>query len=182
LADGTSFSQAAQVSKNGQWPLFVPLYRGQGAIFAWINFGDTGSNDLSGDLTWSKPVSPNAKYYPAGFTMQQSVAGSHYAPPARGETVLNLTDANLMLAGGGLDQPVDNQVTLNANNKVGNSSSNKMSLGFSVGTGLFSGHVIDPGTSRSISFRGVVLQTQNMAAGYFLNPSADESGQVTLGP
>src|SRR5439155_7110122 len=110
---------------------------------------------------------PTAKYYPAGFELQQSVVGSQYFAPARGATVLNLSDANLYARDGGLDQPVDDPVTLNSNNKIFNQSSNKMSMSFSVGTATSTGFIVDPATSRSMSFRGVALQKQNVAAGYF---------------
>src|SRR5207249_4697287 len=87
LADSTPIVQSAQMSKDGYWPLFIPLYRGQGGVFAWININPIDSSDLTGDVTWSKPVSPTAKYYPAGFELQQSVVGSQYFAPARGATV-----------------------------------------------------------------------------------------------
>ena len=94
---------------------------------------------------------------------------------------MNLSDANLIASDGGLDQPVDDPVTLNNNNKIYNLSGNRMGMSFSLGTGSFSGYIVDPSTSHSMPFRGVVLQKQNVAAGYFLNSSADQSGQVTLG-
>jgi hypothetical protein len=180
LADSTPIVQSTQMSKDGYWPLFIPLYRGQGGVFAWININPTDSSDLTGDLTWSKPVSPTAKYYPAGFEMQQSVVGSQYFVPTQGSTVLNLGNANLYASDAGLDQPVDNPVTLNSNNKIFNQSGSKMGMSFSVGTGTFSGFIFDPATSHSMSFRGVVLQRQNVAVGFFLNPTVDQSGPVVL--
>ena len=180
LADATKISQSVTVSKNGQWPLYIPLYSGQGFIFSWITFANTGTSDFSGNLSWIKPSLPKAKLYPAGFSTSTSVSGSRYSRPAPGEGVLNLTDATLVLTGGNLDQPISDPISFGPNSRVTNLGSDKLSLSFSLSSGLFSGHVVNPNTSKSISFHGVVLQKQNIASGYFAG--IDQSGQVVLSP
>jgi hypothetical protein len=180
LADATRISQSASVSKNGQWPLFIPLYQGQGLIFSWVTFADSGTTDFSGDVSWIRPSLPRAKLYPEGFTAQAAISGSRYFRPARGESILNLAEATLALDGGNLDQPISDPVALDSNNRVTNLGTDKLSLSFSTSSGLFSGRVVDPNTSKSISFHGVVLQKQNIASGYFTG--IDQSGQVVLSP
>ncbi len=53
-----------------------------------------------------------------------------------------------------------------------------MSIGSANGT--FSGTVVVPGTKTSTSFKGAVLQDENIGWGYFLGTNL--SGQVLLGP
>ena len=51
LADGTKVSQTASLSKGGYWPLYVPLYSGNGSLMSWLAFASTTNSDLSGRLT-----------------------------------------------------------------------------------------------------------------------------------
>jgi hypothetical protein len=55
-----------------------------------------------------------------------------------------------------------------------------LTLTFSASNGSFSGKLSDPSTSTTATFRGVVLQDQNIGTGFFLGTS--QSGQVFLGP
>jgi hypothetical protein len=181
LADATKISQSSMVSKNGQWPLFISLYHGQGLVLSWVTFSDASTTDFSGDVSWIRPSLPKAKLYPDGFTAQTSISGSRYSRPARGQGILNLTDANLVLDGGNLDQTISDAVTIDSNNRVVNLGTDKLSLSFSTSSGLFGGRVVSANsTLKSISFHGVVLQKQGIASGYFTG--IDQSGQVNLGP
>ena len=101
LADGTSFSQSSVVSKNGQWPLYAPLYSGQGSLFCWISFASTPAADVSGTLSWIKPNLPSAPYYPAGFALTLALSGSHFTAPPSGTKVLNFPgNVSLVLSNG----------------------------------------------------------------------------------
>ena len=64
LSDKTSAAQKVPLSKNGQWPLYVPLYSGKGSLLSWVGFTNRPTDDFHGLLNWSKPVVPKAKYYP----------------------------------------------------------------------------------------------------------------------
>ena len=176
LADGTKISQSAVLSKNGEWPLYVPLYSGKGSILSWINYATTATSDLSGDLSWIKPPMPTAKYYPGGFTLEANATGSQYNPPAKGTAVLNISNGQIVLTGGGLGEGIVNYVTLGANNRV--TSTSKASLTFTLSSGAFRGTVPNPagGRSKAISFGGVVLQNQTLGKGYFLG--SGQSGEV----
>ena len=55
-----------------------------------------------------------------------------------------------------------------------------VSLKFTRATGMFNGSFVNPGTGKTISYRGVVVQAQQRAKGYFF--SAGESGSVELRP
>ena len=181
LADGTSVTQAAAISKHGLWPLYVSLYRGQGSILSWITFTDAPADDLNGALSWIKPALPTAKYYPGGFTNETAASGSIYDPPI-GTTnrVLNFTNAQVVLNDGNLSQSITNIVALAANNKVTNLSSNKLTLTIVRPSGLINGTVMIPGTTRSVPFKGAVLQKSNAGYGHFLG--TNQSGRVYFGP
>lgn len=179
LADGTRVSQSAATSRNGDWPLYIPLYGGAGSIIGWLNFLATPTNDLSGDLVWLKPNIPAARFYPAGFTLATTATGSRYRSPAPGNKVLNFTDGQVTLSDGGLAAEIVNHISLSANNRVTNLSSNRLSLLVTSFTGMFSGRVVDPVSRRSLTIGGVVLEGTDVGRGYFLGTA--QSGPVLLG-
>ncbi|HXP59547.1 MAG TPA: hypothetical protein VN829_03595, partial [Dongiaceae bacterium] len=180
LADGTKVSQSAIVGASGQCPLYVPLYQSSGSVLSWLAFD--GAQGLGGDLAWSKPNLPTSKYYPAAFSWLTSVYGARYRPPGRGTNVLGSANSSLTLTleGGNLSRTVTSQITLNANNQANDASGKKVNLTFTPATGLFSGSVPNPDAPRkTVSFNGVVLQSQTNGWGYFLG--TNQSGQVFLG-
>ena len=173
LADGTKVSQGAYLAPDGRWPLYVPLYSGQGLILSWITLGSAETGDLSGDMAWIKLTS-NAKYYPDEFSLEPTVGGSRYAHPAKSTTVLPFNLGEIVLSEADFTTPLTNYVTLNFDNSV--KSTNHAGMSISLGSGTFSGHVINPATDKSISFKGVMLTNSGIGDGFFLGTS--ESGQV----
>jgi hypothetical protein len=178
LADGTRLTQSTTVSQAGEWPIYVPLYRGQGQVLGWVTFASTAQDDLNGPLSWIKLPNARTAYYPQGFTLQPVASGSAYQPPAPHTPILNVTDGLVTLTDGNLDSSITDLITLNENNKV--FSSNPVSLTFSPANGRFKGAVPNPLGHRPITFNGVVLQKQNFGSGYFLGPT--QSGRVYVGP
>jgi sulfur relay (sulfurtransferase) complex TusBCD TusD component (DsrE family) len=89
LADGTKVSQSATVSGNGYWPLYLPLYSGNGFLMSWLAFASNTNSDLAGRLIWFKPADSTSAYYPGGFTCEGDAFGSVYLPT---DPVLNLPD------------------------------------------------------------------------------------------
>ena len=176
LADGAIISQSAVLSKDGIWPLFVPLYKGKGMLLAWMTFTNLPETDLVGTVTWIKPASPKARLWPAGFTNDIMVVASHYAHT---NPVLDLTNGIVVFRGGSLGSPLTHSVTLGAGRVIANTSSNSVTLTTAAKTGLFKGIVRQPTAPKIISFRGAVLQKQNAGFGYFLD--ARRSGEVFLG-
>jgi hypothetical protein len=180
LADGTKASETVPLSKNGRWPLYVSLYGGQGAIWSWLTF--TNASELGGAVAWMNP-GQNAKYYPAGFSLEAEAVGWRYYAPGKGTNVLGLTastNLTLTLVGGGLAQGITNGITLAANGKVTPVSGPRLNLTFTPSTGAFSGNVVNPATAKPISFAGVVLQGGGIGCGFFLGTSG--SGEVRLEP
>jgi hypothetical protein len=176
LADGAKLSQSVPISKDGDWPLFGSLYSGKGFIMSWAKFAESTSEDIDGDVVWFKPAVPRAKLYPVGFTFSTALHGSRYQAA---DKVLSITNGQLTLEGGGLEDEIVNEITLGDGNHVTNLSSNKLNLTFSTSTGLFSGRVEEPGSSTAIPFKGAVLQKQNVGFGWFMGRNS-QSGEVTL--
>ena len=176
LADASKITQSVQLSKNGDWPLFVSLYGGKGSVMSWSKFDEATSDDVGGQVVWIKPNVPLSKLYPAGFNFSTTAHGSRYQAAAK---VLTFTNGQLSLSSGGLAGPILNQIALGAGNRVTNLSSNKLTLTFSPSTGLFKGKVMDPGSSKVVLFNGAVLQKENTALGWF-SAGNSQSGELTL--
>ena len=176
LADGTKITQASAVSKDGYLPLYVPLYSTNGLVLGWQSFTNTPTDDLSGPLCWIKLAQPKAKYFPGGFALTPSLSGSTYLAPTSGVPAINFQLGDLLLADGGLSQTYTNLITIMPNNKATNIAGVYLTLTVTPNTGLFTGSFVNPENSKKVSINGVVLQKQNLGAGFFL--STNLSGQV----
>jgi len=175
LADGTKVSQKVPLSKDGWWPLYIPLYGGGGSLLSWVIFLDSSEASFTGAFTWIK-TAQGARFYPGGFAVQGELSGSSYRPPINAmDPVLAFTLGGVEFSAGNLAEPFENEVTL-INNKVTNLGNNKLTLSIVLSSGLFSGNVTPPGESRGIAFKGALHQKQNYGSGFFLG--ADQSGRV----
>ncbi len=181
LADGTSISQSATVSKQGFWPLYVPLSSGQGSLIGWLTFASQPDSDINGLVSWIKPATPESQYYPAGFTHECQALGSAYRRPANPSIrVLNLTNANVAFIGGDLSSAFTNAIVLGSSSTVTNLNPNVLSLKFSLTRGSFTGTVTDPASRKRLSFSGAVFQKHN--AGYGLLRGASQTSEVYITP
>lgn len=170
LADATKLSQSAVVSANGQWPLYVSLYGGQGQLIGWLTFTNSA---VSGDVSWIKNSIASAKVYRNGFNYGATAIGSLYDPVA---TSFNFNPGVLILTGGNLANDITNIMTVNGNAASGGNAS----LNLSAAKGTFKGSFPNPSGKGKVPFNGVFLQNQNVGSGYFLN--SGQSGKVFFGP
>jgi hypothetical protein len=176
LAEGTRLSRAVPVSQEGDWPLYVPLYRGKGSLMAWVKFlRPAGLTNML--ASWIKPADDSSKYYPDGFRSQLVLVGSSYVY-VKADRVLPLTDGVVLLSGGNLAEPITNAVLLTVANQVVDLGSNRLRMSLNVKTGSFGGTFRVPATTRANRFKGVLLQEQVLGAGYFLG--TDRSGALLL--
>jgi hypothetical protein len=185
LGDGTPISQKAVVSKDGTWPVFIPLYGKQGVMVGWVTFTNiVGVSDLNGALTWFKPPVSNSRFYPNGFTTVTSLFGSKYTTPSSGTPVLNVANSNcnvlVTVGDGNLGSFSSNSVTLTAAKAASPCAANGFKVFVTASTGLFSGSFVNPSAHKSILFRGAILQKQNIGAGFFLG--TDQTGFATVEP
>lgn len=183
LADGTAVSQAVPISRNGEWPVYISLYGGKGALLGWVKCGNPADPMLFGQLLWTRPPQPLATRYASGFSEQISSFGTAYAQPPAGTPLLTPGPGEIAFAGGGLTTPFTNQVSFTADNRVINHSPNALSITLYPGSGRFTGTVTPPGAAFSLTLKGVLLQDPPGAQpkagfGYFLGTT--ESGSVDL--
>ncbi len=178
LADGTGFSQSAWLTAEGDWPLYVSLYAGKGAVVSWMTFTNQASSDINGAVVWIKQANPAAVQYPAGFISDTKAVGSWYVASTGANKAVNLSSASVSFTGGNLPVDFSNTVSVNAGSSVVNLSPNALTLTISLTLGSFTGQVAEPGTGVVHPFSGVVLQKQNAGFGFLLGSS--RSSRVTL--
>jgi len=178
LADGTKISQTATVSGDGEWPLYLSLYSGQGQVFGWLAFAGTVEQNPGGLFNWIKLANSKAKLYRAGFEIETNAIGSYYNPSL--VPVTTFGNGVVVLAGGNLVSGIVDGVTVSSNNKVTSSTGSKLKLTLKPAQGSFSGSVPDTRTGKKVKFNGVILQSQGFGSGYFLGST--ESGYVYFGP
>lgn len=179
LADGTPITQSTTVSRTGDWPLYIALYGGKGSILSEVTVvTDPPPAALTGEVTWTKPALPAAKYYPAGFTNTLALEGSLYQPPGTNK-VLQIDTGMVRFKRGGLSGAFTNLVTLGGNNKVTNLTTNQpLIMNLTLPLGLLNGTLTltNDGVRTKLSFKGALLQPQDFGAGFFLGSS--QSGRV----
>jgi hypothetical protein len=173
LGDGSIFTAGSTVSKDGDIPLYVSLYTKKGSIFGTLLFLD--STTIEGPLHWTKPANSKDKILPGGFLVDTYALGSAYTASS---PVLAFTDGVVGFSFGNLAEDFSNNVSLGANNKVTNSSPNALTLTLTPTTGLFSGTVVPPGATKSIPFKGAIVQGQAKGYGFFLG--TNQAGRVTF--
>jgi hypothetical protein len=183
LADGNAMSQGVQLSAMGVWAMYVPLYGGTGSAWGWLQFdtNNPAAATVRGSVNWIRPARDWAVYYPAGFTNDLAGTGSRYTPPPNSYArVIDLTNGIVWFKGGNLRVPFTNIVTLTSSNRMLNGSANSLTMSVAASNGVFTGSVKVPGTTRTNTVKGVVLQDLGAGYGYFLG--TNQSGEVTLEP
>ena len=180
LSDNTNaVTSASGVSKYGQWPFYMALYGKLGSLSGWIDFTN-GASRPAGEANWFRAGA--SKLYPAGFTNEMTVTGSAFTPGTARIPMLSQTNLSVILSGGGLGTNLTNAVTLyNTGRFLTNGAGiAKLTLSAATNTGVISGSFLDPVTSLKTPIKGVVLQQQTNAAGFFLGTNA--SGTFFLTP
>ncbi len=183
LADGTPISQSSILSKDGYWPMYLPLYNGGESLWGWNYLSNRAI--VSAPLTsWIKSTnSSKTALYRSGFTNQQAaLTGSYYDPSAA--PLLNFTNGEVLLEGGGLPLPITVDITLARNDAIivaKAENTNRLTLQINKTTVIVVGSFIDPAISRQpIRLTGALRQSQDSAAGYF--PAFGQSGSFLLQP
>ena len=178
LGDGTKITRRARVSKYATWPLYDTLYGKQGASVGWVTFVATNST-VDATVDWFRPTNSTSAYYPDGFTTNVTLVGEKYVVPGAGGTTA-AGDRQVTLSGGNLASNIVHAITVDTKGNVTVSTPNDENLKMKLNpaTGAFSGSFTHPVLSKTITFNGLVLQTDGPGAGYFLGSS--ESGYVLV--
>jgi hypothetical protein len=182
LADNTSVAPGeVSISKFGQWPLYIPLYGKLGSLSGWININTATASTFAGAADWFR-VGVDGKLYKAGFTNALSLAGSPFTAGSSKIPVLDTNSFVLTLSGGGLGtNNLTNALTLYDTGKfeTNNGDISKLTLSVTPGTGVISGSFLDPLTGLKATIKGVVLQEQTNASGFFVSTNATGSFLLT---
>jgi hypothetical protein len=179
LADGTPTTSAAMITGQGLWPFYAPLYGGKGSVIGWLAFDTDGG--ISGQLDWIKPAQPGARYYSAGFTNCTEAIGSAYRP-VNGAPALGFSSGQLTLAGGNLPGSFTEQIEFGEQNQSTKLEQSNTAFTVAASSGVLTGRVVDPQTGQSVAVKGIVLQNQQIAAGFFLGTSQSGQAVITAGP
>lgn len=177
LPDNTTLSQSLSLCKGGRWPLYASLYSSKGSILGWVEFD--GANSLNGEIGWTKPAMPNAKYYNRGLTNVVDLLGFSYNPPRTGTRPLNFIKGLVVFSGGPLGKPFTNSVTLSTSGNVNANTSSALKFKINALTGQFSGTAELPGLGGHLPVSGAIFQSPlNQGYGFFL--ANGQSGAVLL--
>jgi|GEM_PF-5849351 len=185
LGDGVAFSASAPLGHGGALSIFARPYRNGGVLVGKATFQEvTDTSDLDATLDWVKPANDNAPSYPGGFSTKISLVGSRYVVPAADQPILTVTpvpgNAQVTIEAGGLTAKIEKLVMWSSANRISVPEPNpeKLTVRLIPATGLYSGAFLDAATGRSRTFKGAVLQKQNLGSGVFV--AVGESGSVSL--
>jgi hypothetical protein len=181
LGDGGAAVQKVSLAANGQWPFYAGLYSGRGSVFGWLTLINTPTTDISGRVLWTKPGGVKGPLHSTGFTNEIEALGSRYFTPPSGTRALDFTNAAVVLEGGNLSTGLTHTMVLSDKNRITVETPNpqNVSLTLTVSSGSFKGSFVHPLTGRPSAITGVLLQKQNLGAGFFLG--TNQSGRMFFG-
>lgn len=181
MGDGSAIFSNGFVSADGEWFFHQMLYRStpRGAVGGWVKFRDLpGISALNGEWTWNKTPDPRELRYPDGFSRTQAVVGSRFTPPSSGARALDELDDSLYNARLSLRETslptegMERVISWLARDRIVHHGPERLSGSINRLTGQLRGLWVDPEAGQRFPFRGVVFQSQGIAAGCFLTPNA----------
>ena len=119
--------------------------------------------------------------YPDGFTTSPTIDGALFVSSKDGGPSI-AGSGQLTLGGGNLQSNLVKNVVIAATGKVTVSptDTDKLTLKISPTTGQFSGSFIHPAIGKSSKLNGLLLQDDNLGAGYF--PGTNQTGFFVYEP
>jgi hypothetical protein len=180
--DGTTISQSCGLSRAGEWPFYVSMFKGRGRLIGWLRVFNGNNESIHGDaVAWVKMPGPD-KTYPDGFAnVILQPTGSTYV---RTSPPFAFTNAVAAFTGGDL---FSNNFAIwdfvkvlipRPYTFVAEQGTENLKLSVNSANGVMSGQFIDVITGLKAPIKGVVLQKQKYARGYFI--STNSSGSFTL--
>jgi uncharacterized repeat protein (TIGR02543 family) len=178
-ADGQILGQSVPLSRSGEWPLYVGLYRGKGSILSWLTLRNDQAAPVNGLLSWIKSPSTATAFYRAGFSNELTVVGSAYVGSTTNR-VIRMDEGAVIATDGNLASPLTNIVRLTPASTISVTAGTGFTMTLDRTTGRFTGSFRIPGTSTSRTFYGTLLQNADEGYGHFLG--TDQSGQIRFVP
>jgi hypothetical protein len=192
LPDGSKMSSSSALSKANVFPFHALTDKKKGSITGFLTFRDVPNlSDVDGDdLVWFKPANGRSKVYPQGWPqgIQLDLQGAAYStkgglppipglppPDADGNAVVTLTNAGLVSA-------LAKAVNVDPKGKVSvvGPAAEKLELKIKAKSGAVQGRFVHPVSGAKPKIRGIIIQKQKTAAGFFIH--GPESGAFTLSP
>jgi cyclophilin family peptidyl-prolyl cis-trans isomerase len=153
LPDNTPFSQSAEMSRDGVWPVYIvpSSYKGKGMVIGWQTNTSSGLSD--GQLFWFKPS--------AGLATGLTSTGAAYGPPAAG------AQYQMLRVGG-----ATNSLAVSASRQfVPQLPITEISLS---STGILSGQI--EVNDHKLPFKGAFVSPSAGGAGYILDTNGQTDG------
>ena len=123
------------------------------------------SLDAFGEVIWHKPLSPQDRFYPAGFSTRRHLFGNLYTPMG-GAAVRGDQRVGGMLSGGNMEKVILGDAGPPA---VAGASLYQVlqhfTWNFRPDTGYVEGTFIHPATKQETAFRGALLQKRGWTSG-----------------
>jgi hypothetical protein len=173
LPDGTPLSQGVSLTRAGEWPLFVLLYKKQGSLVGTLQFRNQAGSDFDGLLRWSRPPTPQDKIQTTGFLATLPTIGCRYLAPPAQPALLDLPNgATATLSDVELSPVLSKSLTLVPPDKfkVTNPGPDQLTVRATAANGLLFPQFLHPVTGRLTNGRGVVFQKQNRGSGFYTRP------------
>ncbi|MFN7139459.1 MAG: choice-of-anchor M domain-containing protein [Limisphaerales bacterium] len=187
LPDGVAAKRSVSVSKNGRWPVYIPLYvvgeevNGKtlkvfnGSIMGWADFGVEG---FYNSLVWNKKSWTNG-FYDAGFSLENGIMIDPYTAPAMGQPALSFEQVLVRIGNGNIAEELSSHAVLTPKNALlFPQNPNQVALKITPKNGLMSGTFIHPVTSEKTTFKGAVLQNWEFGSGVFRG--TNQTGYISL--
>jgi len=181
LADGTPYSTSGHVADNGTLALFWSA--GGTTVNGLLTFEATNVSDVDGTITWTRAPKATSVLYPAGFTTQLPCVGSRFTRPVAGLQSMDAAPGPASADFGGGNIPaIQVPVTVSQADRVTMVTPGLPSVNLSISTvsGVVMGSFVPPGGNGSRAVRGVVIQKQQSAFGYF--NAVSQVGYFSLAP
>jgi cyclophilin family peptidyl-prolyl cis-trans isomerase len=160
LGDGMAISQKSALLEGDTWALYDATRNGRETIVAAPVF--TSNHVFNADLRWFSAD------FPGGTNQNARLDGALFVPPSDQMPLFNWTNGVISLSGGGLPAAIFANLEASADGTI-TIPSNPNNIQFSPpdARGMITGTFTHPATSLTTPLQGSVLQSSNIAAGFF---------------
>jgi len=183
--DGIKLAQTCGLSRLGDWPLYASMLNGRGRLVGWFQVRKQAGSSIRGTNVFCFKKEGPDKLYPEGYSLLLLPAGSTFTP-ATTNSLLGFTNGIAAFSAGDLflgEAPAWDFVRVFHRRPcsfIAEPAMENLQLFAQCGNGLLSGQFVDFATGLRTPIKGVVLQQQNFASGFFLSTNA--SGHFALSP
>jgi hypothetical protein len=189
LPDGTRFSSGTFLHAR-DFTVYASLYASglapRGSLSGRLMRASGPLRKATGPLRWLKPPRPADAFFPAGIDLTTHATAISYKlpllrsnalqsklPPATAEVRINRWSLATLSSG---------SVTIDSQSRVTFVTFNPLliQLQLQETTGLLTGSFLHPASGKVTTLRGIVLQGDERAGGFFLDATSHDSGSISI--